>query len=56
MPELSKDTRLPGQVLNQVNYTSTPTYIWMAWFLIKRWENFTFASVKFMNGWVYINR
>jgi hypothetical protein len=27
MPELSKDTRLPGQVLNQVNYTSTPTYI-----------------------------
>jgi hypothetical protein len=56
MRELFKDSRLPGQVLNQVNYTSIPAYVLTAWYLINRWENFVFASVKFMKGWVYINR
>jgi hypothetical protein len=35
IPELCKDSGIPGQVLNQLNYISTPTYVLMAWFLIK---------------------
>jgi len=32
-----------AEVKNVWSYTSTPQYVFMAWCLVKHWENFTFT-------------
>jgi hypothetical protein len=44
--ELEADPSLPSsaEVKNAWRYTSTPQYVFMAWYLVKYKENFAFMS------------
>jgi hypothetical protein len=35
-----------AEVKNSWSYTTTPQYVFMAWFLVKHRDNFTFTSYK----------
>jgi hypothetical protein len=36
-----------AEVKNEWSYTSTPQYVFMAWCLVKHWDNFTFFTFTY---------